>query len=52
MYLEALCEDFIENYDEDNRATVAGRPTIAKTKQRLIDAVNFQSEIHTYGCSL
>lgn len=46
MYLEALCDDFIENFEQ---LAFTGGLRNAETKQRLIDEINFQSEIDTYG---
>lgn len=49
MYLEALCDDFIESFEQNHQLAVTEHLRYAETKQRLIDGINFQSEIDTYG---
>lgn len=47
-YLETLCDDFEEMYRENDQQAVSGRLNIPEMKRRLIDTIEFHTQIDTY----
>lgn len=48
LYLEALCMDFEQMCHENDKFNIRKSVIVLEKRQRLIDAINFQSKIQKY----